>query len=111
MSMHEEPDADTRPGSLGQRTAPSSAAELSQTIDGRTGRIRARGVLDRDTAERIISTVVALVGAGHERISLDLRQMDATESTALRELHDLQEGLRARGRRLTVVHPLAPAAP
>jgi anti-anti-sigma regulatory factor len=81
---------------------------LSETVDRRTGSIRASGHLTVLGADLLRGTAESLHGSGHLRVVLDLRDVRDADDAGLEVLRGLGEDLAARGGEL-VVHG-APAA-
>jgi anti-anti-sigma regulatory factor len=72
-------------------------SELTEVVDGRTGTIRARGRLSGAGADLLRGSVTALRGLGHHRVVLDLRDLETIDADGMRELHLLQQEVRAAG--------------
>lgn len=77
---------------------------LSETVDRRTGSIRARGRLTVLGADLLRGTAESLHGNGHVRVVLDLREVQDADEAGLEVLRGLGEDLAARGGELVVRH-------
>jgi anti-anti-sigma regulatory factor len=89
-------------------------SELTEVVDGRTGTIRARGCLTGAGADLLRGSVTALRGLGHHRVVLDLRDLATIDAGGLRELHLLQQEVRAAGGEVVLLDltgPIGEAAP
>jgi anti-anti-sigma regulatory factor len=89
-------------------------SEVTEVVDGRTGAIRARGCLTGAGADLLRGSVTALRGLGHSHVVLDLRGLEAIDADGLRELHLLQQEVRAAGGQLVLLDltgPIGEAAP
>lgn len=75
---------------------------LSETVDRRTGSIRASGHLTELGADLLRGTAESLHGSGHLRVVLDLRDVRAADDAGLEVLRGLGEDLAARGGELVV---------
>ena len=75
---------------------------LSETVDRRTGSIRASGHLTELGADLLRGTAVSLHGSGHLRVVLDLRDVRGADDAGLEVLRGLGEDLAARGGELVV---------
>jgi anti-anti-sigma regulatory factor len=80
-----------------------AGSELTEVVDGRVGAIRARGRLTGAGADLLRGSVAALHGLGHPRVVLDLRGLETIDADGLRELHRLQQEVRAAGRELVLL--------
>jgi anti-anti-sigma factor len=80
-----------------------AGSELTEVVDGRTGAIRARGCLTGAGADLLRGSVEALHALGHARVVLDLRGLDTIDAEGLRELHLLQQDVRAGGGELVLL--------
>jgi anti-anti-sigma regulatory factor len=88
--------------------------ELTELVDGRTGTIRARGRLTGAGADLLRGSVTALRGLGHHRVVLDLRELETIDAEGLRQLHLLQQEVRAEGGEIVLLDltgPIGEAAP
>ena len=83
-------------------------ASFTETIDGRLGSIKARGHLTTRAADMVSGTVEVLRRSGHDRVVLDLAGVQQADDDGLRALHDLADGIREDGGRLTLLHPPRP---
>ena len=75
---------------------------LSETVDRRTGSIRASGHLTELGADLLRGTAESLHGSGHLRVVLDLRDVRDADDAGLEVLRGLGEDLAARGGELVV---------
>ncbi|SOE00257.1 STAS domain-containing protein [Blastococcus haudaquaticus] len=75
---------------------------LSETVDRRTGSIRASGRLTVLGADLLRGTAESLHGSGHHRIVLDLRDVRDADDAGLEVIRGLGEDLAARGGELVV---------
>jgi anti-anti-sigma factor len=82
--------------------------ELTEVVDGRVGAIRARGRLTGAGADLLRGSVSALHGLGHSRVVLDLRGLESIDAEGLRELHQLQQEVRAAGGELVLLDLTGP---
>jgi anti-anti-sigma regulatory factor len=80
---------------------------LTETVDTRTGSIRASGTLTRLGADLLRGTAQSLHGSGHVRVVLDLRDVRDADDDGLDVLRGLGDELAATGGELVVRH--APA--
>lgn len=88
--------------------------ELTELVDGRTGTIRARGRLTGAGADLLRGSVTALRGLGHHRVVLDLRELETIDAEGLRQLHLLQQEVRAEAGEIVLLDltgPIGEAAP
>ena len=87
-------------------TAPSSpmprGAALTETVDRRTGHIRASGHLTSQGADLLSGTADHLRGSGHTRVVLDLRDVQAVDAVGLDILRELRSAFEAAGDRLLI---------
>ena len=81
---------------------------LTETVDRRTGHIRASGRLTALGADLLRGTAQSLHGSGHARVVLDLRDVLDADDAGLDVLRGLGEELAASGGELVVRH--APSA-
>lgn len=88
-------------------TAFSSSSAQPFSYDVVLGRdevvVTVMGELDLAWAGELERAVSWLRGAGHERIVIDLRDVEFMDSTGLRVLIGLQQSAEREGRRLTLV--------
>ena len=75
---------------------------LTEVVDARIGRIRASGHLTAQGADLLRGTAEELHRRGHERVLLDLRDVQAADDAGLHVLRDAARSLAARGGRLLV---------
>ena len=75
---------------------------LSETVDRRTGCIRASGHLTALGADLLRGTAESLHGSGHVRVVLDLRDVGHADAAGLEVLRGLGRYLAARGGELVV---------
>ena len=83
-------------------------AQLTEVVDGRTGRVRASGHLTPQGADLLRGTVEGLLRLGHSTVVLDLTGVQAADDVGLHVLSTLQTSMAASGDRLLVRN--APAA-
>ncbi|MGY1803024.1 hypothetical protein ACI78T_07065 [Blastococcus sp. SYSU D00922] len=77
---------------------------LSESVDSRTGLIRASGHLTSLGADLLRGTAESLRGSGHVRVVLDLQDVRDADDEGLALLRDLGDELAARGAELVVRH-------
>jgi anti-anti-sigma regulatory factor len=77
---------------------------LSESVDLRTGLIRARGHLTSLGADLLRGTAESLYGRGHVRVVLDLQGVEDADDAGLDVLRGLGDELAARGGELVVRH-------
>lgn len=77
---------------------------LSETVDPRTGHIRATGHLTSLGADLLRGTAETLRGSGHVRVVLDLQGVRDVDDDGLDVLRELGDELAARGAELVVRH-------
>jgi len=75
---------------------------LSETVDRRTGLIRASGRLTSLGADLLRGTAESLHGSGHVRVVLDLQDVRDADDDGLDVLRGLGEELAATGGELVV---------
>jgi anti-anti-sigma regulatory factor len=95
--------ATTRREELG--TAPSSPTPgtfLAETVNVRTGLIRASGHLTSQGADLLSGTADHLRGNGHSRVVLDLRDVQAADDAGLDILRDLRRMFESAGDKLLI---------
>jgi anti-anti-sigma regulatory factor len=80
---------------------------LTETVNRRTGLIRASGHLTRQGADLLCGTAESLHGNGHVRVVLDLQEILDADDAGLDLLRGLGEQFAAKGGELVVRH--APA--
>jgi anti-anti-sigma regulatory factor len=80
---------------------------LTETVDPRTGHIRARGHLTAQAADLLRGTADSLRGRGHARVVLDLRGVRDADDAGLAILRSLRRAFAAAGGELLIRH--APA--
>ncbi|MGY1683210.1 STAS domain-containing protein [Geodermatophilus sp. SYSU D01176] len=100
-------------GSEREPAAGSAAAEdsvFSESIDRRTGSIRARGRLDGRAADMLGGTVDALHRSGWGRIVLDLGGVQAVDGAGLRALRSLERRIAADGGHVALLNEPEPGA-
>ena len=78
--------------------------ELTETVDFARGLIRARGHLTELGADLLSGTVDSLFGIGHTRVTLDLRDLCATDAAGLAVLDDLRSRVEGSGGELVLRH-------
>jgi anti-anti-sigma regulatory factor len=79
-------------------------AVLTETVNGRTGTVRARGRLTAQGADLLRGTLEQLTRQGHTTVLLDLAEVDEPDGTGASVLRDLRSSVAASGGRLRVVH-------
>jgi anti-anti-sigma factor len=73
-------------------------------IDGRRGRVRAVGDLDRRAADQLRSSVEALRRSGHRYVLVDLEGLRFVDEQGLAALRSVMSDVEAEGGGLTVLH-------
>jgi anti-anti-sigma regulatory factor len=81
---------------------------LSETVDRAQGLIRARGHLTALGADLLSGTADSLFGIGHTRVTLDLRELCATDQAGLAVLDDLRSRVAVVGGELVLRHRPGP---
>jgi anti-anti-sigma regulatory factor len=79
-------------------------AVLTETVNVRTGLIRASGHLTSLGADLLRGTAESLHGNGHVRVVLDLQDVRGADVDGLDLLRELGDELAARGAELVVRH-------
>ncbi|TFV79335.1 anti-sigma factor antagonist [Blastococcus sp. CT_GayMR19] len=79
-------------------------ATLTETVNVRTGHIRASGHLTSQGADLLRGTAESLHGSGHARVVLDLQDVQHADDSGLNILRGLGEEFAARGGELVVRH-------
>lgn len=82
---------------------------LSETVNTRTGLIRASGHLTRQGADLLSGTADSLRVNGHSHVVLDLRDVQDADDAGLDILRTLRRSFAATGDSLLIRH--APAGP
>ena len=77
-------------------------ASLTETVNIRTGLIRASGHLTSQGADLLSGTADHLRGSGHTRVTLDLRDVRAVDDAGLDILRDLRSTFEAAGDKLLI---------
>lgn len=77
---------------------------LTETVDSRAGLIRARGRLTAQGADLLRGTAATLRETGHERVVLDLSDVEAADSAGLAILDRLRSSFTADGGQLLIRH-------
>jgi anti-anti-sigma regulatory factor len=77
---------------------------LSETVDLRTGLIRARGHLTAQAADLLRGTADSLRGRGHARVVLDLRGVRNADDEGLAILRSLRRAFTLSGGELLIRH-------
>ena len=77
---------------------------LTETVDATLGVIRARGHLTRLGGDLLSGTADSLFGLGHNRVTLDLRELSTTDPAGLAVLEDLRFRVAVRGDDLVLRH-------
>jgi anti-anti-sigma regulatory factor len=80
-------------------------AQLTETVNLRTGHIRASGHLTSQGADLLRGTAESLHGSGHVRVVLDLQDVRDADDDGLDVLRGLGEEFASRGGELVVRHP------
>ncbi len=75
---------------------------LTETVDARTGLIRASGHLTSQGADLLSGTADRLRDNGHSRVTLDLRDVRAVDEAGLDILRDLRSTFEAAGDKLLI---------
>jgi anti-anti-sigma regulatory factor len=86
-------------------TAPQQGAELTEVVDGRRGRVQARGRLTPQGADLLRGTVEGLLRLGHSTVVLDLTDVQAADVVGLHVLSSLETSMAASGDRLLIRNP------
>jgi anti-anti-sigma regulatory factor len=84
--------------------------ELTETVNVRTGLIRARGHLTLQGADLLSGTADSLRGNGHRRVTLDLTEVRDADDDGLDLLRDLGRSFADAGGELVVRHAPEAAA-
>ena len=87
---------------------PRYAPSLTETVDLRTGHIRASGHLTRQGADLLSGTADSLRGSGHSRVVLDLRGLRGADAAGLDLLRRLRTDFAATGAELLIRHAPTP---
>ena len=77
---------------------------LAETVDARTGMIRASGHLTRQGADLLSGTADTLRMGGHSRVVLDLQDVRAADDAGLDVLRQLGRRVAATGDSLLIRH-------
>lgn len=77
-------------------------ASLTETVNIRTGLIRASGHLTSQGADLLSGTADHLRGNGHSHVTLDLRAVQAADDAGLDILRDLRKAFEATGDKLLI---------
>ena len=80
------------------------ATALSETVNLRTGLIRASGHLTRQGADLLRGTADSLRDNGHSHVTLDLQDVRAADDAGLDILRGLRHSFAASGDRLVIRH-------
>ena len=83
---------------------PSPGSWLTETVNVRTGVIRASGHLTPQGADLLSGTAEHLRGSGHSRVTLDLRDVQAADDAGLDVLRTLGSAFEASGGTLLIRH-------
>jgi anti-anti-sigma regulatory factor len=78
--------------------------QLTETVNLRTGLIRASGHLTAQGADLLSGTADTLRGSGHTRVTLDLTDVHLADDAGLDLLRDLGLEFAAHGGELVVRH-------
>lgn len=79
-------------------------AQLTETVDPRTGLIRASGHLTRQGADLLSGTADTLRDSGHASVVLDLQDVQAVDDAGLDVLRTLRRSFAASGDELLIRH-------
>ncbi len=79
-------------------------AALSETVNLRSGLIRASGHLTRQGADLLSGTADSLRGSGHTRVVLDLEDVRAADDAGLDILRTLRQSFADEGGELAIRH-------
>ena len=82
----------------------ADGSALAETVDARTGLIRASGHLTRLGADLLSGTADSLRAGGHSHVVLDLRDVRAADAAGLDVLHRLRRSFAATGNSLLIRH-------
>ena len=85
-------------------TPAPSGTSLTETVNVRTGLIRASGHLTSQGADLLSGTADHLRGNGHSHVTLDLREVRAADDAGLDILRDLRTAFEAAGDKLLIRH-------
>ncbi|WP_249933172.1 STAS domain-containing protein [Blastococcus sp. CCUG 61487] len=77
---------------------------MSETVDLRTGLIRASGHLTAQGADLLRGTADSLREGGHRRVVLDLAGIREADDAGVAELHSLRDRFAADGAELVLRH-------
>lgn len=80
----------------------ATGPDLTETVNVRTGLIRASGRLTSQGADLLSGTADSLRGGGHDRVVLDLTDVRAADSAGLHILEELERSFAADGGTLIV---------
>ena len=83
-------------------TSPASGTFLTETVNVRTGLIRASGHLTSQGADLLSGTADQLRDSGHSRVVLDLRDVQAADDAGLDILRDLRRTFENAGDTLLI---------
>lgn len=83
-------------------SGPPSGTVLTETVNGRTGLIRASGHLTAQGADLLAGTADQLRENGHSRVVLDLRDVEDADDTGLDILRDLRRVFERAGSKLLI---------
>jgi anti-anti-sigma regulatory factor len=84
--------------------SPAPGTFLTETVNVRTGHIRASGHLTSQGADLLSGTADHLRGNGHSRVVLDLRDVQAADDAGLDILRDLRRMFESAGDKLLIRH-------
>lgn len=85
--------------------AGTEGALFTETVDARTGQVRAHGHLGASPADLLAGTVHTLHRRGHDRILLDLRGVQTADHPGLCAVRELQTEMLAAGGHLSLIYP------
>lgn len=83
-------------------SSPTSGTLLTETVNMRTGLIRASGHLTSQGADLLSGTADHLRDSGHSRVVLDLRDVQAADDAGLDILRDLRRMFESAGDELLI---------
>jgi hypothetical protein len=86
-----------------QPRTPRPDRTLTEWVDGRTGTVRASGLLTPQGADLLRGTLLNLARQGHRTLLLDLADVEAPAGTGVPIVRDLRASIAACGGRLQLV--------
>src|SRR5687767_12383864 len=84
-------------------SAADRSSTLTEWVNGRTGTVRASGLLTAQGADLLRRTLENLTRPGHRTVHLDLADVRVVDGTGTPVMRDLQAGVAACGGRLRLV--------